>query len=93
MLVDWFYNLGTFLNNNAGAITALATAFIGIFTYTLYKVTNQLKDIGERQAKALTNLERPWLIIEAVRVERREGAPIKPDMHNKLKNSTNTENL
>lgn len=62
MLVDWFYNLGTFLNNNAGAITALTTAFIGIFTYTLYKVTNQLKDIGERQAKALTNLERPWLI-------------------------------
>lgn len=80
--LDWFWNLGKFLENHAGAITAIATGFIGYFTYTLYQATNQLRAIGERQAEALTDLERPWLFMEAVRVERREGAPINPRIPN-----------
>lgn len=78
----WFEAFGQFLENHAGAITATATVFIGYFTFTLYRATNQLKAIGEQQAEALMNLERPWLFMEAVRVERLEGAPIQPAIPN-----------
>jgi len=81
-MVDRLISLGTFLDDHAGAITAIATVLIGVFTYTLYRATNELKAIGARQAEALTGLERPWLFMEAVRVERREGAPINPEIPN-----------
>ena len=79
----WLSILGTFLEDHSGAITAIATAFIGFFTYILYKATSQLRAIAKRQAEALTDLERPWLFMEASRVERRDGAPIDPQLpHN-----------
>lgn len=79
---DWLSHVVGVLESHDGAITAIATVFIAAFTYTLFKVTKQLKIIGERQAKALTDLERPWLFMEATHIERREGAPIQPELHN-----------
>jgi len=81
-MFDWILSFMKFLDDHAGAISAIAAILIGIFTYMLYRATNELKAIGARQAEALTGLERPWLFIEKVRVERREGAPIKPELPN-----------
>src|SRR5271154_3981891 len=35
------WHIGEFLNYYGGAITAVATAAIGLFTYTLYKATTE----------------------------------------------------
>lgn len=75
----WY--LAKFFDDHAGAIAALATVFIGFFTFTLYKATDQLKSISERQIQALTDLERPWIFIQQTHLERREddGGPIIPN--------------
>lgn len=70
------------MKDYAGAITAIATVVIALFTFFLYRVSAKLTNISERQSKAVSDLERPWLFIEKIRVERREGAPINPKLAN-----------
>ncbi len=43
--------LGTFVDSHNGAVTAIATVFIGLFTYTLKRSTDKMWDAGERQIK------------------------------------------
>jgi len=74
--------VGAFLETHNGGITALATLLMAIFTIQLAVATGELKDISARQIESADALERPWLIIEKVRVERREGAPINPELYN-----------
>ena len=74
--------IGKFLDDHAGAIGAIATVLIGWFTLALFRATDELKIIGRNQINALLHLERPWLFLEAVRVSRREGAPINPTLPN-----------
>lgn len=55
--VAWIITAGEFLEYHAGAITALATAFIGVFTYTLNKNS-------KRQAELTEILERAFITVE-----------------------------
>jgi hypothetical protein len=41
--------LGAFVDSHNGAVTAIATIFIGLFTYTLKRATDKLWSAGERQ--------------------------------------------
>ena len=43
--------LGSVIEAHSGAITALATIFIGLFTYTLKRSTDKMWDASERQIK------------------------------------------
>lgn len=77
------WHLAKFFDDHAGAIAALATVFIGFFTFTLYKATDQLKSISERQVQSLTDLERPWIFIAGTHIKRREdkGDQIIPNCY------------
>jgi hypothetical protein len=41
--------LGQFLNENTGAITGLGTAFVALFTLTLYLITNKAVNLARRE--------------------------------------------
>jgi hypothetical protein len=56
-------------------VLALASTLQGWFIYQQIKLARD-------EFKATTNLERPWLFIERVRVQRREGPPIDPSLAN-----------
>src|ERR1039457_6355554 len=64
--------LGKFFDDHAGAISALATVFIGFFTFTLYKATDQLRCISDRQVRTFTNAERPWLFIHKFKLRQQQ---------------------
>lgn len=57
--------IGRFLNDTAVAVTAIATAVIGYFTYTLKRSTDKLWEAHERQ---LIADNRAWLSIEDVKL-------------------------
>src|SRR6202043_3926282 len=42
--------LATLVETHNGALTAIATVFVGAFTYTLYKATKGLVDAAETQS-------------------------------------------
>jgi len=70
--------LGSFFDAHDGAITALATVLLAIFTVNLAVATSRLKDISARQVKMASETERPWLFIERVKVMRRPDARTDP---------------
>ena len=55
--IGWLAASFDFLDAHDGAITAIATAFIALFTFTLYRSTDKLwqdaKETGERQASEM----------------------------------------
>ena len=72
----------SFIDRHEHFLTVLAAIAVAIFTFTLWQATIQLKIIAKAQVDALVNLERPWLFLEKVKVTRREGAPINPNLIN-----------
>ena len=60
----------------------LVTAALAWYTSRLYKATVALSEDAKKTFERQSNLERPWLFMEKVRVERREGAPIQPQIPN-----------
>jgi len=60
----------------------LVTALLAWYTSRLYKATVALSEEAQKTSNRNSNLERPWLFMEKIRVERREGAPIQPKIPN-----------
>lgn len=56
--------LGAFLEAHNGAITAIATAFIAGFTWTLWRAAERLRKAGDKQAELTTIIERAYLSVE-----------------------------
>ena len=71
----------------------LFTGILAWYTSRLYKATVALSKDAQKTAKRQNSLERPWLFMEKIRVERREGAPIKPEMANNWWVSFNWRNI
>jgi hypothetical protein len=77
---------GNFADTNQGAITALATVFLALFTFTLWRSTTRLWKVSIEHVdiakRGLVDVERPHVLIENVRMggfrmteeERREHA-------------------
>src|SRR5260221_3864431 len=61
-----------FSEANDKAITALSTFVIAIFTIILAIATSKLRDISDRQVKALVNTERPWMFVHKFKLRQRE---------------------
>lgn len=53
--IRW-YCIGAFIDVNNGAISVVATIAIAAFTFTLWRSTNRLSQVGEAQAKATADL-------------------------------------
>ncbi len=61
---------------------AVVTAILALYTGKLFRATVSLSKDSKETYERQRSLERPWLFIDKIRVERREGAPIKPDLPN-----------
>lgn len=73
------YTFGLFL---ATILLAVGTLGLVWVAYRQSRDTADLKEISSRQIASMENLERPWLFNYRVYVERREGAPIQPNLAN-----------
>jgi hypothetical protein len=63
IIQTWFSCVGGFSNENAGAITALATVILTLSTIALWVATKESADVARR---ALTDLERPYIFIHSI---------------------------
>lgn len=54
---------------------------------------NAAKQSADAAVTSINDLERPWLFVEGVRVTRREGAPIQPNLENNWFVSFNWKNV
>lgn len=52
--MSWFWN--TFFNNRAAVWTAIFTAVLSVFTYLLYRVSEQADETAKGQARAFVSL-------------------------------------
>lgn len=68
----WLWHIAKVLDDHAGAIGAVATVFIGWFTFTLYGATDKLRDISDRQVRVTENAERPWLLMHKYQLRQQE---------------------
>jgi hypothetical protein len=68
----FFWQVGKFLQDYNGAITAIATVIIAYLTYTIYKATVALKNLGRDEFYAS---HRPRLVIRRVRF--RDDLPLR----------------
>lgn len=65
-IVCWLRNISEWLESHNGAITAIATIFMAVFTWRLWVSTNRLWQSGER---ALTQTERAFVFLDGFNVE------------------------
>lgn len=77
-MIDWLFSAGDFLEKHNGAVTAVATVFIAIFTIVLTLVTGRqarltkiaadaaekAADAAKASAEALPNVERAYLFLD-----------------------------
>jgi len=78
---EWWGSPEWWLVILTGALV-LATLVLAFVTYWLWSATKKLAHDAQKSSERQSSLERPWLFIEAVRVVRREGAPIQPEIPN-----------
>lgn len=75
------WQIGEFLNYYGVAITAISTAFIGLFTYTLYKTTSAqarlTRDSIDLARQEFIATHRPRLRVRRFRAHLNEGQPVK----------------
>jgi hypothetical protein len=66
------------IKDPSAAVTAFFTAVLSVSTIFLWRATHKTAQIAER---SLTELDRPWLFLAGVRIQRREGPhdPIVPN--------------
>jgi hypothetical protein len=64
--------LFAFVDAHNGAVTAIATIFIGLFTYTLKRSTDKMWDAGERQIKTTRQIAAVEML--QMRISLREAA-------------------